>query len=619
MDYSSDSDQNTDYEYVCLHLPSVDAASSGEEADREIFSLSVKKTKTRKIKPSTKRKPQSLVDEPSSKRKCLRNRGGTGVVSVKKTKTRKNIASTLKRVRKRTQQKTVKPVRKTATNRAKSKKDSKKKVTWIDGDFEKTTKFPVFSQRYNKYENLSPTDLFETFFADELWQHIQMETTKYALFLNCPDPKITIPELKCFFGILILSGYNRLPGKKFFWDKGADMGNRLVSESMRRDRFVQIMRYIHWADNSQASDTDKLWKIRPVVAMLQKKFLNNFVPTEYMNYDESMVKYYGMNSMKQCIKEKPVPFGYKVWCLNAANGYLAQFEIYQGKKTVNGMDDYSQKYGKSTAPLVHMLDLLPEKDLPYQLFTDNLFTSFNLLTDMRKRGYGVTGTMRINRIPKDIPLPDKKLMEKKGRGAFVSKISKEDGVIVVRWTDNAVVSVASTTYGVQPLNSTLRYSKEEKRKIDVEQPHLIAMYNKYMGGTDRMDQDLARNRIGIRGKKWYWPLLTWLIDAAVQNAWTLYKCTGKKATSLQFRRDIANTYLKRYGVAPKQTGRPSSSKQVHNVETRYDKINHLVQSTPNKRRRRCALEGCKSSVRTECKKCNRGLCIDCFIPYHTKQ
>lgn len=162
-------------------------------------------------------------------------------------------------------------------------------------------------------------------------------------------------------------------------------------------------------------------------------------------------------------------------------------------------DEYSKKYGKSIAPLVHMLNQLPEKDLPYQLFTDNLFTSFNLLTDMQKRGYSVTGTMRLNRIPKDISLPDKKNMEKKGRGAFVSKISKEDGLIVVRWTDNAVVSVASTTYGVQPLCSTVRYSKRVKKRIEVDQPHPSHMYNKYMGGTDRMDQDLARNQIGFKG------------------------------------------------------------------------------------------------------------------------
>lgn len=578
-----------------------------------------KKTKTRKTK-STNR--EQILIKPGKRRgvkvnpgkKSVENIGKKSVrsVVVSKNVVKKSVRST---VAKNVVKKSVRAVVKKTVKAAKNKKS----VTWINGDFEKTTTFPQCSRRYARYKNLTPTELFETFFTDDIWQHIQLETTKYALFLNFPDPKISIADLKCFFGILILSGYNVLPGKKFYWDKGSDMNNQLVSESMRRDRFVQIMRFLHYADSSQVSDIDKLWKIRPVVTMLQKNFLDNFVPTEYMNYDESMVKYYGKNSMKQCIKEKPIPFGYKIWCLNAANGYLTAFEIYQGKCKDTAKEEYIKKYGKSTAPLVSMLDLLPEKDLPFQLFTDNLFTSFNLLTDMRQRGYGVTGTVRVNRLPKDIPLPDKKTMEKKGRGAFVSKISKEDGVIVVRWTDNAVVSVASTSYGVQPLCSTLRYSKEDKKKIEVDQPHLISMYNKYMGGTDRMDQDVARNRISIRGKKWYWPLLTWLIDASVHNAWTLYKCAGKKTTNLQFKRNIANTYLKRFGTPPKQKGRPSSSNSAYNDELRFDGMNHLVESTPNKRRRRCALHTCKSSVRTQCRKCNRGLCVDCFVPYHTKK
>lgn len=341
--------------------------------------------------------------------------------------------------------------------------------------------------------------------------------------------------------------------------------------------------------------------------MIQDRFLEHFVPTEHINYDESMVKYYGRHAIKQCIKIKPVPFGYKVWCVNTFTGYLVCFEIYQGKshKSPKSSDEYIKKFGKSTAPLVHMLDEFPEKDLPYQIYTE-----------LRKRGYGVTGTIRKNRLPKEIPLPAKKEMEKKGRGAHASTISKDDGIITVRWTDNAVVSMASTTYGVQPMTSAKRYSKVDRKYVEVDRPYMIAMYNKYMGGTDRMDQDIARNRINIRGKKWYWPLLTWLIDAAVHNAWTLYKNSGRKMTNFKFKRILARTYMQRYGTLPKSKGLPCNQELPN--EPRYDGFNHFVIPTPNKMRRRCAMEKCKSSVRTQCKKCDVGLCIHYFVPFHTK-
>ncbi|KAJ6636741.1 PiggyBac transposable element-derived protein 2, partial [Pseudolycoriella hygida] len=337
-----------------------------------------------------------------------------------------------------------------------------KKNRWISGDFEKTTKFPNRAKDYDKYSSLSPTELFELFFTEYIWEHIQAETTKYALSVNCTDPKIDVSELKCFFGILIVSGYNVLPGKKFLWDCGSDMRNEFVSDSMRRERFITIMRFMHWADNSQMSLVDKVWKVRPVVDMLQTKFLENFVPTEHLNYDESMIKYYGRHSMKQLIRGKPIRFGYKVWCMNAENGYLISFEIYQGAGPKPN-EAYNMLYGKCTAPLVKMLDNLPEKDLPYQIFTDNLFTSVNLMTSIRKRGYGVTGTVRKNRLPNDLTLPTKTEMDKKNRGSFESAICRDDGYMVVRWKDNAVVTMASTTYGVHPLSTALRYSKTEKK------------------------------------------------------------------------------------------------------------------------------------------------------------
>lgn len=44
-----------------------------------------------------------------------------------------------------------------------------------------------------------------------------------------------------------------------------------------------------------------------------------------------MTKYYGLHNCKQFIRGKPIPFGYKMWCLNLADGYLINFNIYQGK------------------------------------------------------------------------------------------------------------------------------------------------------------------------------------------------------------------------------------------------------------------------------------------------
>ncbi|KAG8231880.1 hypothetical protein J437_LFUL011785 [Ladona fulva] len=78
------------------------------------------------------------------------------------------------------------------------------------------------------------------------------ESEKYARFLNCSSPQITAQEIKAFIGILILSGNN---GKNITGTK-KDVQNELVSGAMRRDRFIQIMKFLHIADNTKLEKND---------------------------------------------------------------------------------------------------------------------------------------------------------------------------------------------------------------------------------------------------------------------------------------------------------------------------------------------------------------------------
>lgn len=500
--------------------------------------------------------------------------------------------------------------------------EPKTKSNWVHGDLiSQTRDFPV--PDFGKYKDLSPRQLLELFLDNEILRFLIEESSRYALFKNIPDPKISIGEMKCFLSILLISGYSVLPGKRFYWESQADVNNSMVSGAMRRDRFVQIMRCIHCADNSKADPDDKVWKLRPFINKLKSNFIQHYQPEKNMSYDESMIRYYGRHPCKQFIRGKPIRFGYKMWALNTTSGYLVNFELYQGKSERRS-ENYEKEFGKAAAPFVSMLDNLGnEKEGPYHLYFDNLFTGMNLLQHLKDRGYQGTGTFRENRIPKDCPITDKKTFSKKVRGSYEGAIEKNSGIMVVRWADNNVVTVASTCHGILPVSQVKRYSQAEKKIIQVSRPNLIGEYNSHMGGTDLMDENLSRYRIGIRSKKWWWSIFTWLIDVAVTNAWQIHKKSGGKLTQLEFRREIATGYLQSFGSAPKPGGRPKTSKLSLSLnrisdDVRYDGINHLVIEIPAKKRRRCAGEGCISSIRTMCSKCNMGLCIPCFYIFHTK-
>uniref|UniRef100_A0A0P4W9A4 PiggyBac transposable element-derived protein domain-containing protein n=1 Tax=Scylla olivacea TaxID=85551 RepID=A0A0P4W9A4_SCYOL len=152
---------------------------------------------------------------------------------------------------------------------------------------------------------------------------------------------------------------------------------------------------------------------------------------------------------------------------------------------------------------------------------------------------------------------------------------------------------------------------------DVSIPHGIKMYNKGMGGTDRMDQNINKYRISIKSKKWWWSLFTWMLDMAVHNAWQLSKGQGSALTQLQFRREIAACYLNQFGILPKGKGRKSTTLPAQHF-VRYDNLGHLVEPVQDNKKRRCANTGCTSIGRTQCSRCNVGLCVKCFRDYHTK-
>ena len=66
----------------------------------------------------------------------------------------------------------------------------------------------------------------------------------------------------------------------------------------------------------------------------------------------------------------------------------------------------------------------------------------------------------------------------------------------------------------------------EKKNVNILTPKAVREYNLGMEGIDRIDQDINAYRVSIRGKKWWWSIFTWLLDASLQNAWLLREMRG---------------------------------------------------------------------------------------------
>jgi len=204
-------------------------------------------------------------------------------------------------------------------------------------------------------------------------------------------------------------------------------------------------------------------------------------------------------------------------------------------------------------------------------------------------------------------------MKKQPKGSSCSFVSN-NAIFICCWRDNSIVCLASNIIGTDPISVANRWSTSEKKRLRISQPNIVSVYNKNMGGVDRMDQNISQYRIGIRGKKWFSSIVLYIIDIAVQNAWQLHRMYNKnKMDQLAFRRSIVISYLTRYKTEPtpgKSGGKPSNVI----MEIRYDKFEHYL--IPQDSQIRCGQ--CHQKTTTRCIKCNIGVHAKCNVLYHTK-
>ena len=68
---------------------------------------------------------------------------------------------------------------------------------------------------------------------------------------------VSTGEMKVFLAILLISGYSSLPRRCLYWSGDKDIRNEAIAGAMARNRFDEIMRYVHLADNNKLDKNDK--------------------------------------------------------------------------------------------------------------------------------------------------------------------------------------------------------------------------------------------------------------------------------------------------------------------------------------------------------------------------
>lgn len=145
---------------------------------------------------------------------------------------------------------------------------------------------------------ICPVECFLLFMTSALHDEILAQSNLYADQQRAakndqtPWTPITKEELMAFVGINIAMGIVSLPTMDDYWSTDPILSHAWFQAVFSRNRFREILRYVHVADNSKALDWnapnyDKLWKVRPLLDVPSKGSLELYTPHPQVSVHKS--------------------------------------------------------------------------------------------------------------------------------------------------------------------------------------------------------------------------------------------------------------------------------------------------------------------------------------------
>lgn len=200
---------------------------------------------------------------------------------------------------------------------------------------------------------------------------------------------------------------------------------------MSRNRFELLLCVLHFSNNEDAVDGDRLAKLGPLLKLLTDKFKEVYIPEREVCIDETLVPFRGRLLFKQYIKNKRHKFGIKLYKICCKGGYTFDFKVYVGNDKDPNISASSKIVLQLMEPLFHRGRIL---------YTDNYYTSVTLAQELLKRETHLVGTLRSNRKLN----PEEVTKTKLRKGEIIARESQ--GVVVLKWQDKRDLLCLSTCH-----------------------------------------------------------------------------------------------------------------------------------------------------------------------------
>lgn len=477
-------------------------------------------------------------------------------------------------------------------------------------------------------EGFGHVDYIKLFLTDDIIQVLVQQTNLYAAQYIAGrnisrrsrvqrwKPTDTA-EMTKFIATIWLMGFIHKPTLESYWTKDRLLSSPVFPSLMARDRFLLILKFLHFNDNSQQPSGGlerRKFMVSPIIDLLNKRFQEVYAPDQNISMDESLLKWLGNLSWKIFIPAKRARFGMKLYKV-CHEEYTLAFKVYFGK---DDTDYYPSlpTLNKTEKMVLHLTERY--KNNWYNIYLDRLYSSPLLFDEMYRRRIGACGTavQRKKFMPKI--LLQKKMTKSSGEVAAV----RNGPVLALKYSDKKPVYILSTIDDHSVAGVPSR--KKGEGIVIANKPNAIIRYNRSMGFVDKTDQLLNVYKSARKTMKWTKKLVLYLLQHATLNAHFVYKLEGGTQTYMQFMIQALHEMLR---------GEETAAVAITDDEVRLTQRHFISRIPPSASGKSNPSKNCKVCTRYShtqttrrkettyfCPDCpsQPGLCIgECFKRYHT--
>ncbi|KAH7463269.1 hypothetical protein FOMA001_g18040 [Fusarium oxysporum f. sp. matthiolae] len=283
----------------------------------------------------------------------------------------------------------------------------------------------------------------------------------------------TTSEVMIMIGVLIYIGVHKEKKIRSYWEgpkPGVQRAEHSFVKFISYDTFQLIHRHLRPFDHTKIDETAPLPRVFQGVEEwsdhIQAVSMQLFRPGSHLAVDECIIRYTGKSDSITTIKGKPDPVGFKIWVV-AQMGFFIKWlwHIKEEEYGAVGVEISTQELSSqpsqarprkrrkvsakaakkspdtggnddavnsTQAVVVGLTRTLPKS--AYHVFVDNLFSSTPLFRNLRKQGYGATGTARTNSGIHE------ELVRDKNDDGKVKKMYEFNAIKVIPTPDNQVLT-----------------------------------------------------------------------------------------------------------------------------------------------------------------------------------